>query len=254
MSNLRSLVAPNAGPFTLDGTRTYIVGRDRPAIIDPGPDSEPYQRRLAEEVADAESVTILLTHDHSDHAGGAQRLSGLLDAPVRGVGAGADPVEPGDAVGTDAGELVAVPTPGHASPHLSFHWPDGGAVFVGDLILGQGNTTWVGAYPGCVADYLDSLDRIEALKVDVLYPGHGPPVFDVSRVVDRFRRHRIRRLDQLRGLKKADPDASAEALARKLYGTLDGESLHRAGIESVKAMLHHLGIRVGAESGAEGPA
>ncbi|MDX1568783.1 MAG: MBL fold metallo-hydrolase, partial [Longimicrobiales bacterium] len=192
MSDLRSLVAPNAGPFTLDGTRTYLVGGRRPAVIDPGPDSESHQRQVAEEVAGADEVTILLTHDHSDHAGGAERLSALLGVPVRGSGSGfgSESLEPGDVIGTDAGELVAIPTPGHASSHLSFHWPDGGAVFVGDLLLGQGNTTWVGAYPGCVADYLESLDRIEALEPDVLYPGHGPPVFQVSKTVERFRRHR----------------------------------------------------------------
>ncbi|MFP3948298.1 MAG: MBL fold metallo-hydrolase [Longimicrobiales bacterium] len=247
MSDLRSLVAPNAGPFTLDGTRTYIVGRRRPAVIDPGPDSGAHQRLVAEELVGAEEVAILLTHDHSDHAGGAERLSILLGATVRGPGSagsgagpGADRLEPGDVIGTDAGELVAVPTPGHASPHLSFHWPDEGAVFVGDLLLGQGNTTWVGAYPGCVEDYLESLDRIEALEPVVLYPGHGPPVYDVSKVVDRFRRHRTRRLDQLRGLRESEPEASAETLARKLYGTLEGEGLHRAGLKSVEAMLHHL--------------
>ena len=31
------LNAGNQGPFTLDGTRTYIVGRDEVAVIDPGP-------------------------------------------------------------------------------------------------------------------------------------------------------------------------------------------------------------------------
>src|SRR5690606_8181897 len=34
---LREILAPNAGPLTLDGTRTYVVGRRRVVVIDPGP-------------------------------------------------------------------------------------------------------------------------------------------------------------------------------------------------------------------------
>lgn len=240
MSNLRTLVAPNPGSFTLDGTRTYVVGRIRPAIIDPGPESESHLCRLAEEVSDARSPTIVLTHGHSDHAGGAAALARRLGAPIRGAGPGAESLESGDSVTTDAGELVAVSTPGHSSPHLSLHWVEANAVFVGDLLLGRGKTTWVGGYPGCVSDYLESLERVEALDPRVLYPGHGPPVFDVSAVVERFRDHRLRRLDQLRGLRRTTPDATAEELARKLYGKLNGEGLHEAGVESVRAMLHHL--------------
>ena len=33
------LVAPNPGPLTLDGTRSYVVGGARVAVIDPGPAS-----------------------------------------------------------------------------------------------------------------------------------------------------------------------------------------------------------------------
>jgi len=217
-----------------------VVGRTRPAVIDPGPDTESHLERLTEELSDAAAPTILLTHGHSDHAGGAEALSGILDAPIRGAGPGAVELQPGDSVQTDAGELVAVATPGHASPHLSFHWLEEHALFVGDLLLGEGRTTWVGGYPGCVSDYLESLDRVEELGPRVLYPGHGPPVFDVTVVVDRYRRHRLRRLDQIRGLRRSAPEASAEDLAGKLYGRLGGEGLRKAGIESVRAMLHHL--------------
>ena len=33
---IRSILAPNPGPFTLDGTRTYLIGGE--AVIDPGPE------------------------------------------------------------------------------------------------------------------------------------------------------------------------------------------------------------------------
>ncbi len=34
---VRRIVAPNPGPFTFTGTCSYIVGRGRVAVIDPGP-------------------------------------------------------------------------------------------------------------------------------------------------------------------------------------------------------------------------
>ncbi len=37
---VRRLVAPNASPFTFNGTCTYIVGQGRVAIVDPGPDDD----------------------------------------------------------------------------------------------------------------------------------------------------------------------------------------------------------------------
>ena len=36
-SEVLKIVAPNPGPMTLDGTRTYVVGFRRPLVIDPGP-------------------------------------------------------------------------------------------------------------------------------------------------------------------------------------------------------------------------
>ena len=37
---IRRLVAPNASPFTFNGTCTYIVGEGTVAIVDPGPEDE----------------------------------------------------------------------------------------------------------------------------------------------------------------------------------------------------------------------
>ena len=35
---IRRIVAPNPGPFTFNGTGTYVVGRGKVAVIDPGPE------------------------------------------------------------------------------------------------------------------------------------------------------------------------------------------------------------------------
>ena len=173
----KSFLAPNPGPFTLEGTRSYVVGEGVAAVIDPGPSIDSHLAVLAEAVAGATDVAILLTHAHDDHAAGAARLACLSGGCVLGPGSDRD-LEDGERIHTSAGDLVAVSTPGHARRHFCFHHPGAAAVFVGDLILGAGDTTWIGQYRGGVADYLESLDRVAALDAGTLYPAHGAAIHD----------------------------------------------------------------------------
>ena len=48
---VRRLVAPNASPFTFNGTCTYIVGEGQVAIIDPGPGDDSHLSALLAAVA-----------------------------------------------------------------------------------------------------------------------------------------------------------------------------------------------------------
>jgi glyoxylase-like metal-dependent hydrolase (beta-lactamase superfamily II) len=237
------LTAGNASAFTLDGTRTYRVGSTRTVLLDPGPDVADHVRALVSWVADAEEVSVLLTHGHPDHAGAAPSLAEALRAPVLGPGtvAAVDrPLADGEAVETDVGPLVAVHTPGHTQDHLSYHWGVRGALFVGDLFLGQGDTTWVGGYRGCVRDYLRSLERVEQLAPTVLYTAHGPPLRDVPGAVRRYRAHRRARIRQVAEALGRQPDASAEELMGPVYGADLPPGAAQAALSSLEALLEYV--------------
>ena len=77
--------ATNAGPMTLSGTNTWIVGE--PAwVIDPGPaDPEHVARVVAEAERRGGVAGIALTHAHLDHAAAVPELR----RAVRGAGGGA---------------------------------------------------------------------------------------------------------------------------------------------------------------------
>lgn len=188
-------------------------------------------------MADADEAVILLTHAHADHTAGAADLARIVGAEVLGPGGERD-IEDGQAFATSAGDLVAVSTPGHARRHFCFHLPAAAAVFVGDLVLGEGDTTWVGGYPGAVAHYLASLDRLEALEPRILYPAHGPAVRDPPDAIGRFRRHRLSRIEMVR---RALDEGHADpvAVTRRIYSALPPD-VHAMAVASTEAILAHL--------------
>lgn len=240
--------AGNEGLFTLDGTRTFLVGnRDRMVVLDPGPDVDVHVRAVVLSARTAASAIVLLTHGHADHAGAARRVAGELGAPVWGP-AEADPdrvVSHGDAVPTGAGELRAVHTPGHTRGHLCYHWPERRALFAGDHLLGRGDTTWVAEYPGCVADYLRSLERLRGLDLAAIYPAHGPPLDEPEAALDRFEAHRRERIRQVREALEDRPGADAEDLLVAVYGRELPSGVRGAALQSLEALLDH--VRGGAE-------
>ena len=64
-------------------------------------------------------------------------------------------------------------TPGHTPGQLAVHVPEERVVFTGDTVF-SGCQTWL--MTSNVAEWLDALERIRTLDVDLIVPGHGPVV------------------------------------------------------------------------------
>ena len=216
--------------MTLDGTRTYIIGRAHCAVIDPGPAIESHINAIADAVGSGVSVQVLLTHDHPDHAEGVAPLLQRLP------GARAPSAAPAF---TDAGDLFPIRTPGHTPDHLSFWWPKQHAVFCGDLMMGGSNTALVAPPEGHLGQYLESLEKLRTLRPQTIYPAHGEPFDDPVGALETYIRHRQERIAQvLVGLR--DGPKTADQLMAYVYGGSVPAELRPYARAAIHAYIDHL--------------
>jgi glyoxylase-like metal-dependent hydrolase (beta-lactamase superfamily II) len=188
--DLVGIRADNPGPFTLSGTNSWVVGRDPAWLVDPGPDLDEHVAALVAEL-DARGGLggIALTHHHADHTGAVPAIRARFpDASLAGASRGDVDVELSD--GERFGPLEAVATPGHAPDHLAYIAGD--AALTGDAVLGQGSV-FIAPDPGALASYLAALARLRERSLEVLLPGHGPPVSDPAAKLDEYIAHRLDR-------------------------------------------------------------
>jgi glyoxylase-like metal-dependent hydrolase (beta-lactamase superfamily II) len=192
--------AANPSPLTLTGTNTWVVGRDPAWVIDPGPALDAHLDAVAAVVAERGGAGgIAITHDHEDHVDGVAALVERLGGPpVAAVRHPADVVLRG---GEQLGPLEVVALPGHADDHVVFL--RGRVAFTGDAVLGEGSV-FVQSH---LREYLAGLERLRALDLELLYPGHGEPVTAP-----------VARLSELIDHRRAREAALVAALDRGLRG------------------------------------
>jgi len=228
------VLAPNPGLRELEGTNTWIVGGPPAIVIDPGPDEAGHLREVARTAGRVGA--ILLTHDHPDHAPGAEPLAAATGAPVYAFRPPAygERVRDGQVITSDDASLAVIATPGHSPDSVAFHLVEDRALFTGDTVLGRG-TSVIDPPEGDLVAYLRSLRRLRELRPSTIYPGHGPTVLRASDKLDEYLEHRAEREEQvLAGL--ADGPRSPEELVPGIYADVPVE-LHVLAARSVLAHL-----------------
>jgi glyoxylase-like metal-dependent hydrolase (beta-lactamase superfamily II) len=247
---VRRIVAPNPGRMTGAGTNTYLVGLRRVVVIDPGPAIDSHVRAIVDAIGTARVEAIAVTHTHADHSPAAAPLHASTGAPRRGArprhpdfhdaGFEADlETADGAVLATDAGELVAVATPGHASNHLCWFEPGAGRLYTGDHVLGTVSPVILPP-DGDMQEYLDSLARLAALGARRILPGHGPPLEDPAGVIAALVRHRLMREARVLAVLAATGPATLDELLPGVYADVPTE-LHSVARYSLEAHLIKLG-------------
>ncbi len=258
---VRRIVAGNGGPFTFTGTCSYVVGRGRVAIVDPGPDRPDHVDALMAAVAGETVTHIVVTHTHVDHSPASRLLQAATGAPIVGCGphraaralaAGeANTMEgsgdllyrpdrelrEGESVAGPGWTLTALATPGHTANHLAFALPEEQALFSGDHVMAW-STTIVGPPDGSMTAFMASLEALRGRTDRVYWPGHGGPVREPERFVRALIGHRRAREASILHRLQAG-DRRIEEIVAAIYPGLKPALLGAAGL-SVFAHLEDL--------------
>ncbi|KAJ2820993.1 Beta-lactamase-like protein 2 [Coemansia erecta] len=224
----------NPGPFTLEGTNTYLFGEgERRLLVDTGDGEQPrYYELLKQCLGSSRIDRILLTHWHPDHIGGVNRL---LDMPELvtthcAVYKNKNPttdnrddvkanlaqaisqnrlydISDKQTFDVDGIRLQATYTPGHTDDHMSFVVGSSNAqvevgkqlLVTGDLVLGRGTTIVYN-----LQEYMQSLHRTLHIRPAMLLPGHGPIISgsdgdtpNAVRIIEGYIAHRNMRERQI---------------------------------------------------------
>ena len=261
---VRRVLADNGGPFTFKGTVSYIVGRGKVAIIDPGPDDPAHIKALLDAVRGETVTHIFVTHTHRDHSPATPAIKAATGATVyaQGPHRAARPLHAGEAPRMEAsndldfrpdvaladGEVASgdgfalegVTTPGHTANHMAFALKGTDILFSGDHVMGW-STTIVAPPDGAMTDYMASLDKLARRPEQVYLPGHGGAVHEATRFVAGLTLHRkAREASILHRLGKGETDIAT--IVRAVYIGLDPRLTKAAGF-SVLAHMEDLVAR-----------
>ena len=261
---VRAVVADNPSPFTYKGTVSYIIGRGKVAILDPGPDDDTHIRALLDAVRGETVTHIFVTHTHRDHSPAVPKVKAATGAQVfaegphrlarplhigeaRRLDASADmdfrpdiALADGEVVSGDGWTLEAVTTPGHTANHMAFALRESDLLFSGDHVMAW-STSIVAPPDGAMSDYMDSLHKLARRSEPLYLPGHGGPVREAPRFVRHYIRHRQgREASILHRLGKGEADVAT--IVKAVYIGLDPR-LHSAAALSTLAHLEDMVAR-----------
>ena len=261
---VRRVMANNPGPFTFKGTLSYIIGKGKVAIVDPGPDEPAHIGALLDAVRNETVTHIFVTHTHRDHSPAVPAVKAATGATVYAEGphraarplyigehnpldASADrdfqpdiALKDGQAVSGDGWTIQAVATPGHTANHMAYALKEKNALFAGDHVMAWA-TSIVAPPDGAMSDYMASLTKLAQRNESSYLPGHGPVIKDAPRFVNYYILHRkAREASILHRLSKGPTDIPT--IVRAIYIGIDPRLTGAAGL-SVLAHLEDLVTR-----------
>ena len=108
-------------------------------------------------------------------------------------------VKDGDRINVGSYSFLCIHTPGHSPGHTCLYEPERKMLLAGDHILGD-ITPSVGSLSDStnpLASYLESLEKVKALNIDIILPGHRRLITSPSIRIAELIRHHHERCDEV---------------------------------------------------------
>ena len=162
-------------------------------------------------------------------------------------------IEPGESLQIGARRFRVIATPGHSDQHLVFYCAEERLLLCGDAVLIKitpNISLWPHGRPDPLADYLQSLDRLAALPVDLALPGHGPLIRAFGERLTELRAHHHERLEIMEQV--AGGGAAAFSICTAVFPTsaLSPHQLRFAMAETLAHVEYLVGVgRLARDSG-----
>jgi glyoxylase-like metal-dependent hydrolase (beta-lactamase superfamily II) len=155
---------------------------------------------------------------HEDLLASFQNHPGFKFRPDRVVHY--EPLHEGDTVEIGDYRLRVIDTPGHTHGHISLYDPDHRLFIAGDHVLGD-ITPNIQAWSDDddpLADYLDSLEKVEALDVELCLPGHRNLIHQFKKRTRELAEHHHERADEvIEVLEEGGPRNAYDTAARMTW-------------------------------------
>ena len=265
VSSLRAIIAPNGNAYTNKGTRSYLIGSEQLAIIDPGPNIKSHFNNIIQAIGNARLTHIILTHSHQDHCALAIRLAFELNAEIYMFGTPnqsnyellknirdtstpltfidqinkkitIQKVLDGDKIFNTEWSFEVIFTPGHRFDHICLAWEQMNIIFSGDHVMGWSSTVIVPPL-GNMGDFIDSLNKICARKENTYFPTHGEPIRDAKTHIQLQLNHRNKREEQILTLIGKTAHTPDE-LVPLIYKNLISDLLEPAALNVFATLIH----------------
>jgi hydroxyacylglutathione hydrolase len=156
-------------PCLSDNYAYLVRGPGGVCLID-APEAAPIAAALSERGWGLD--TLLITHHHHDHVGGADELRATFGCSVVGPRAEQEKmpaldlaVQGGDVLEVAGTRCEVLYVPGHTLGHIAFHFPEAQAVFTADSLMALGCGR---VFEGTPEMMWDSLSKLAALPPETM--------------------------------------------------------------------------------------